>query len=302
MELKQTDVEKAISDTRIKPTMSARLVPSAALLRALASASKPRAHPQRPLKPICPYSSQPLSLCRAITTAPTSKPTPIHPSTHPASTSNPQDPPPNPNASQTPDLSTPYTLFPVTLPLGPPPHGPFTIPLPALHREFLLLQSQYHPDKYPSSSKRAAEGLSARINEAYITLRDPLLRAQWVLREGWGVDVTSEARGDGGGGGTGAGEDGGVGVDGDAMGGATEDMETLAELMEVRERIEGCRDRGEWEGMKEENRRRMEGAVESVGRALEEGDVEGARREVVRLKYWRSLEEGLEDWEGGEGP
>src|SRR5256714_13565040 len=92
-----------------------------------------------------------------------------------------------------PDISNHYTLFPSTLPHGPPPHGPFSIALAALRKEFLQVQSLYHPDKHPYEPAHSkARALSALINDAYKTLSYPLLRAQYLLQQNYGIDVTSE--------------------------------------------------------------------------------------------------------------
>src|SRR4051794_22535820 len=100
----------------------------------------------------------------------------------------------NPSTSTPlPDISNHYTLFPSTLPHGPPPHGPFSISLPALRKEFLQIQSLYHPDKHPNEPAHSkALALSALINNAYKTLADPLLRAQYLLLQSYGIDVMSE--------------------------------------------------------------------------------------------------------------
>ncbi|KAL5001580.1 HSCB C-terminal oligomerization domain-containing protein [Aspergillus recurvatus] len=191
--------------------------------------------------------------------------------------------PPIPNA---PNTTTYYTIFPQTLPKGPPPSSPFTIDLSALRREFLSLQNTLHPDKYPPGpTKAGAETLSAIINEAYRTLSDPLLRAQYLLREFHGIDVTAE--------------------DGSGAGAQPLDPELLMEVMDVQEAIE---DVGEGQeavekigAMKRENDERVRGCVEALAEAFDKGDVEGARGECVRLKFWASVAEGLREWEPGMG-
>ncbi|KAL6239358.1 hypothetical protein BDW75DRAFT_250864 [Aspergillus navahoensis] len=188
-----------------------------------------------------------------------------------------------PNA---PNTTTYYTIFPRTLPKGPPPSSPFTIDLQALRREFLSLQNTLHPDKYPPGpTKAAAESLSAVINEAYRTLSDPLLRAQYILREFHGIDVTAE--------------------DGSGAGAQPLDPELLMEVMDVQEAIEevgGGQEAVEKIGaMKRENDERVRGCVGALAEAFDKGDVEGARGECVRLKFWVSVAEGLREWEPGMG-
>jgi molecular chaperone HscB len=151
-----------------------------------------------------------------------------------------------------------------------------------LRREFLRLQNVIHPDKCPPGpAKQRAEALSARINEAYRTLADPLQRAQYLLREMHGIDVTAED-------------------------GATQhalDPETLMEVMEVQETIEEVGAGPEAEGtiaaLKKENDARVAACVKSLAQAFERGDIEAARQVCVRLRFWYSVGEGLREWEPG---
>lgn len=77
------------------------------------------------------------------------------------------------------------------------------------------------------------------------------------------------------------------------------DQETLMEVMEAQERIEEADSQEEIDGIKDENRTRIRETEERVGNAFEKGDAEAAKNETVRLKYWRSLQDGLNDWEPG---
>ncbi|RDW81737.1 J-type chaperone JAC1 [Aspergillus mulundensis] len=193
-----------------------------------------------------------------------------------------ETPPTIPNA---PNTTTYYTMFPKTLPAGAPPSSPFTVDLPTLRREFLSLQNTLHPDKYPPGpTKRTAETLSATVNEAYRTLCDPLLRAQYILRQFHGIDVTAED-------GSGA--------------SAPLDPELLMEVMDVQEAIEEVGEGPEAEEriaeMKKENGERVSGCVKALAEAFDKGDVEWARGECIRLKFWVSVAEGLREWEPGMG-
>ena len=180
-------------------------------------------------------------------------------------------------ASPLPDVSSYYSLFPRTLAGGPPPNGSFDIDTGSLKREFLQLQAQYHPDKYSQSSARhRADVLSAYINEAYKTLADPLLRAQYLLQKNYDIDVMSEDSNE------------------NPM-----DQETLMAVMEAQETIEEAQSDDDIEPMRLENGERMRETIEELGTALESDDVEAARVACVRLKYWRTIAEGLHDWEPG---
>ncbi|KAL4888653.1 HSCB C-terminal oligomerization domain-containing protein [Aspergillus ambiguus] len=181
-----------------------------------------------------------------------------------------------------PDITNYYTIFPKTLPGGPPPGSPFEISVGDLRREFLQLQGLTHPDKYPSgAAKQRAEALSARINEAYRTLYDPLLRAQYLLREMHDIDVTAE----------------------DGASKHALDPETLMEVMEVQETIEEVGADPAAEStiaqLKKENDGRVADCVKTLGEAFDRGDIETARQECVRLRFWYSVGEGLREWEPG---
>jgi molecular chaperone HscB len=181
-----------------------------------------------------------------------------------------------------PDITNYYTIFPQTFPAGPPPASPFSISVSDLRREFLQLQNRIHPDKYPSGDiKQHAEALSARINEAYRTLADPLQRAQYLLREWHGIDVTAE----------------------DASSKHALDPETLMEVMEVQETIEevGATPEGEAEinALKVENDGRIGVCVGALAGSFDKGDIEAARKECIRLRFWYSVGEGLREWEPG---
>lgn len=185
----------------------------------------------------------------------------------------------HPNA---PDVTNYYTIFPKTIPRGPPPSSPFDISIPDLRREFLQLQNTSHPDKYPpGAAKDKAEALSAFVNEAYRTLADPLQRAQYLLREMYGIDVTAE--------------------DGAAK--HSLDPQLLMEVMEVQETIEEIatdpKAEETIERMKNENQAKMDVTVGALAGAFDAGNIEAAKKECVRLRFWYSVSEGLREWVPG---
>ena len=179
---------------------------------------------------------------------------------------------------QMPDITDHYTIFPKTLPNGPPPASPFAIMVPDLRREFLALQALMHPDKFaPGPTKQRAEALSARINEAYRALADPLPRAQYLLVRNHDIDVTAE----------------------DGAHTHPQDKETLMQVLETQEAIEEAQDEAAIAEMKTENDRRIEECVETLGKAFDEGDAETARTECVRLRFWYNIRDCLKEWEPG---
>lgn len=67
----------------------------------------------------------------------------------------------------------------------------------------------------------------------------------------------------------------------------------------MREEIENAEEEGELEGLKRGNEERIGESVGVLGEAFGRDDVEGARRECVRLRYWVNIKEALEGWEKG---
>ncbi|KAK5127147.1 hypothetical protein LTR85_008507 [Meristemomyces frigidus] len=170
---------------------------------------------------------------------------------------------------------THYDFFPKTFPDGPPPHAPFSPDLKQLRKEFLQLQAKAHPDMVPASQKRQAEALSARINEAYKTLQDPLKRAQYLLSL-QGIDV----------------EDDSAKLTENAL---------LMEVMEAREAVEEVEDEEELAAIRAENDERIAGSVDVLEVAFTAGELDEAAQEAIRLRYWMNIEESIQGWEKGKG-
>ncbi|KAH8786564.1 Fe-S protein assembly co-chaperone HscB [Hyaloscypha finlandica] len=169
---------------------------------------------------------------------------------------------------------THYEFFPKTLPQGPPPSGRFHIDIRELRREFLQLQAVAHPDRHPHNLKTRAEATSARINEAYKTLQNPLLRTQYLLSLR-GIDVAEDETA------------------------KVEDPELLMEVLDAREEIENAREEEELEEMKRINEERIERSEAILDAAFKRDDIEGAKSEAVRLRYWVNIKESLDAWERG---
>jgi len=177
-----------------------------------------------------------------------------------------------------------YDYFPSTSPDGPPPAGTFSVDLKALRKEFLQLQARAHPDLHPAEFKSKAEALSARVNEAYKTLQDPLRRALHILSINGQGDVDAELEG--------------VGMFGAEEG---QDKELLMVVMEAREVIEEAADESELDEIKTENDGRIEESVGVLEKASKEEDWEQVKKECVRLRYWMNIKQTLGEWEPGKG-
>lgn len=200
-----------------------------------------------------------------------------------------------------PDITNYYTLFPKTLPSGPPGSQPSLpdssvltdgeTPKPVFHinprelrKEFLQLQSIHHPDKFPNGSvaHQRAYALSTLLNNAYKTLSDPLLRSQYLLQLQYDIDMTIE--------------------DNSAHKSEQEDLMVVLQAQEDLEDASEAEDDKAMkvvERLKEENDLRMRDTEKKLGDAFEQGDSELARKEAVRLKYWYTLAASLKEWTPG---
>lgn len=175
------------------------------------------------------------------------------------------------------EQSTPrnhYTLFPLTFPAGPPPAGPFKVDLSRLKKEFLQLQSRAHPDLHQGNNKDRAEGVSAAINDAYKTLQQPLLRAQYLLSLR-GTEIADYYVDD------------------------NSDQELIMDVLEIREAIEDAESPEEIAKLQGLNAERIRACVERLEEFFAKDDLCAARTEVGRLKYWCSIEEALREWDIG---
>ena len=155
-----------------------------------------------------------------------------------------------------------------------PPSGSFAVDLKALKKEFLQIQAKVHPDMAPADRKRQAEGLSARINEAYKTLQNPLLRAQYLLSLR-GVDVAEDETA------------------------RVEDPELLMEVLETRETIEDAQEEKDLIPLKEMNEARIADSVAVLDDAFKSDDIDLAKSESVKLRYWVNIRESIDAWEQG---
>jgi molecular chaperone HscB len=173
-----------------------------------------------------------------------------------------------------PTPQTHYEFFPKTLPCGPPPKGPFKIEIRELRREFLQLQAVAHPDRHPASLKTRAEATSARINEAYKTLQNPLLRTQYLLSLR-GINVAEDETA------------------------KVEDPDLLMEVLDAREEIEEAQEEHELDAMKKINNGRIEASEKILDEAFRKDDMDLAKAEAVKLRYWVNIKESLDAWERG---
>lgn len=105
-------------------------------------------------------------------------------------------------------------------------------------------------------------------------MQDPLLRAQYLLSLR-GIEVAEDETA------------------------KVEDPELLMEVLELREAIEDAQSEEDLIKMKKINSARVEESVKTLEEAFEKDDVDVAKTEAVRLRYWINIKESLDGWERG---
>ncbi|KAI5862604.1 Co-chaperone Hsc20 [Durotheca rogersii] len=195
-----------------------------------------------------------------------------------------------------------YDLFPKTLPLGPPPAGPFAIDVRALRSEFLALQATAHPDRFPMGGveRRAAEARSAHINEAYRTLGSPMHRAQYLLRlrasQLAGSSSSSSSASESASAAAAAAAEAALAIAEDEAG-RVDDGELLAAVLEARERIEEARTQREVDAAQREAEDRAAEAEGRLAGLFAADRLREAAETLVRMRYWIRIRETARQWD-----
>jgi molecular chaperone HscB len=151
-----------------------------------------------------------------------------------------------------------------------------------LHRRFLNITRDIHPDRFATSSGETVNvtmRMAARINEAYNVLKDPVLRAEYLLQQAGGKRASEDKR-----------------VPGNL----------LAEVMELRERIEEALIDGDRrtlrtcaeqvDGMHDEIRRAVAVLAERIADNPQPEQLDELRTRLNAMKYVRGLKELLAKW------
>lgn len=153
----------------------------------------------------------------------------------------------------------------------------------ALEARYRELQGLLHPDRHAGAGdaqRRLALQAASQVNEAYQTLSDPLLRAEYLLTLR-GVDLNEQTD-------------------------TTTDSEFLMEQMALRERLAQLREAhgplAELEALAAELDRRSAALSDSFEARLATEDLEAARKEAIKMRFFNrlnqeldALEEHLED-------
>ena len=78
-----------------------------------------------------------------------------------------------------------------------------------------------------------------------------------------------------------------------------EDPELLMEVLEMRESIEAIHNEEELKPLKEANDMKIEESVAVLDAAFKADDLDAAKEEAVKLRYWVNIRESLHAWERG---
>ena len=138
-----------------------------------------------------------------------------------------------------------------------------------LEKRFLALQRKLHPDKFAQEGPEhldMSSRTSAVVNDAYQVLRNPVSRVRYLLKLLGVNELEEESR-------------------------MIVPPEILAEVYDVRERLEESHSREETEKILVENRRAMDAILASLQEAFKKRDLERLIKGAVRLQYLAKIQE-----------
>ena len=145
----------------------------------------------------------------------------------------------------------------------------------ALERSYLERSQKVHPDGFVGqggAAQRGALEASSRLNAAYRVVRDPILRAEYLVKLG-GVDLDSS----------------------DPVHGSPQPtQEFLIRMIELRERLS----EEDSAAIRDEIEARAEQAFDEAVVALDRGDIKVAARELVARRYYQRFLDEVADAEG----
>lgn len=78
-----------------------------------------------------------------------------------------------------------------------------------------------------------------------------------------------------------------------------DDQELLMEVLGVREEIEEAETEDELSPLRMVNDHRIKASLRTLERTFAEDDLEMAKVEAVRLRYWVNIKQSLDAWEKG---
>ncbi|KAJ1644146.1 molecular chaperone [Coemansia asiatica] len=151
----------------------------------------------------------------------------------------------------------------------------FEVDIGELRRNFLKLQQTVHPDSYSQREQiehKLAESQSSWINHAYATLKDPLLRAQYLL-ELCGNEISEKDK--------------------------ITDPGLLMEIMETREEIDMATTEQQMAAIKQSNDEKTAAVLKDLKAAFDVGNIDRAKQLTNHLQYLRRVAQAIHVWEPG---
>lgn len=152
----------------------------------------------------------------------------------------------------------------------------YAIDRDALEQRYLELARAVHPDRFvgaPSGERRLAMERSSALNEAYRALRDPVRRAEYLVKLG-GVDLESSDPG---------------------TGAPKPDQAFLIEMIELREQLEEAGDDEDAiDALRDAIETRADECLDEAVDALGRAEIAAAARALVVHRYLRRFLEEVD--------
>jgi molecular chaperone HscB len=150
----------------------------------------------------------------------------------------------------------------------------YDVDLSKIQQHYMELQKQVHPDRFANSSDREkllSMQQTSWINEAQATLKDPVLRASYLLKlKGTDVDLENET---------------------------TMDASFLMQQLEMRERLEKIQHEDdpldELEIMARELKSSTDEMMEKFSRSYESDDIDDARECIRKLQFMQKAKKEI---------
>jgi molecular chaperone HscB len=143
-----------------------------------------------------------------------------------------------------------------------------------IQQAYMALQKQVHPDKFASASdldKRISMQQASWINEAQVTLKDPVLRAIYLLKLN-GIDINIENE-------------------------TTMDAGFLMQQLEMRERLEHIRKESdslaELDVIDADVRTKIDDLMEKFALAYQQNEVDDARELIRKLQFMQKAKKEI---------
>ena len=151
----------------------------------------------------------------------------------------------------------------------------YYVDLDAVHRTYMDIQKQVHPDNFAHDTaerKRISMQQTSRVNEAYNTLKDDVMRAAYMLTlKGVDIKLSNET---------------------------TKDMAFLMEQMQTRERLEHIRNEADplsaLDDMAAQVKATTQALAKTFAEAFDNDELEQARECVRKLQFMKKAKNEIE--------